>query len=745
MTIEYAHQYAGRGLAVFPVSRSKKPFKGSHGLRDATTDPAKVEALWAGRRGANVAVALDHMLVLDADGAKGLQTLQQLAADVGYLPRTLTIRTPRGGLHLWYRTAEQIGSRAERRARSGDDGFDWRGKGGYVLLPPSTTPAGAYTWLERHPVADAPPALIEWLKQNGGGIQKITASVSDSFAHLGPKPAFLNGAGSSLAERAQDAISQVPWTAHEEARLRAALAVLPADGYDDWYRNGMALHHLRWVRSDGTDAGFDIWVDWGATCPDKFSLAASEEKWLSFGRNTENRRIRTVASIYSQALEAGWNGNVAPLPKAEINNNVNGVHALPVALTQVKSDSIVFPDTNKVGNPTATCRNARAAIRGLGIECRHDLFHGKMLVGGHAIDQWAGEISDDALQMLRVAIERQYRFDPGLVNVHDAAVQECLQHGFDPIVGYLDALQWDGRTRLATWLADYLGADATPLNQEIGTLALAAAVRRARRPGYKFDPIIVLEGREGTSKSAAICTLAGEENFSDQTILGANDREIQELVQGVWLYEIADLSGISRADTERVKAFASRQIDRARPAYGRTRVDRARRCVFFATTNDATYLRSQTGNRRFWPVATTRIKLAALQRDRDQLWAEASEYERHNASVTLPERLWGAAAELQEARREYDPWDDRLANFVPGMKDDEEALRNGILRVSTRDLFDVVLQIPPDRQTDMQSKRLAHVMRRQGWDGPRVYRKGELTVRGYIRPVTGATGVTAKP
>src|SRR5262249_61576793 len=102
---------------------------------------------------------------------------------------------------------------------------------------------------------------------------------------------------------------------------------------------------------------------------------------------------------------------------------------------------------------------------------------------------------------------------------------------------------------------------------------------------------------EGTGKSSAISILAGEENFSDQTIIGLDDRAQQENMRGVWLYEIADLAGMSKADVDKTKAFASRVSDRARPAYGRHVVDQPRRCVFFATTNNAEYLKSQTANR----------------------------------------------------------------------------------------------------------------------------------------------------
>ena len=72
----------------------------------------------------------------------------------------------------------------------------------------------------------------------------------------------------------------------------------------------------------------------------------------------------------------------------------------------------------------------------------------------------------------------------------------------------------------------------------------------------------------------AIDTLAGIENHSDQTILGKHDREQQELLGGVWMYDIADLADMRKTDVEHLKAFASRTHDRAREAYGHFRSDR---------------------------------------------------------------------------------------------------------------------------------------------------------------------------
>jgi predicted P-loop ATPase len=187
-------------------------------------------------------------------------------------------------------------------------------------------------------------------------------------------------------------------------------------------------------------------------------------------------------------------------------------------------------------------------MEALKIICSYDEFHDRMSVAGHSVGEWAGELSDALGHVLRQAIIDNFGFDPGKNNVTDAITELCLERRFNPILDYLNGLTWDGIHRLGNWLVAYLGAEDTPLNRAIGQRTLIAAVRRARKPGCKFDYILTLEGPEGTMKSMAISVLAGSGNFSDQTILTQSDKEQQELVSGIWLFELADLAGMRRAD-----------------------------------------------------------------------------------------------------------------------------------------------------------------------------------------------------
>lgn len=734
--VDHALQYAGRGWRVFPL-QGKIPFKGTSGFKEAATDPAMIEFWWAKWPGANIGLATGNGLaVLDVDGAEGLAELKALTTLHGALPATLAARTGNGA-HLYFTHAgDDIRSSARGKLHV-------RGTGGYVVLPPSLHPETGqrYAWIDISlTVAPLPDWLKEWMLSGGSANKNETKQLQTI-----ERPAYLERLGSrGLAARALAAIREAEstWSGQEQKRIESALTAIPADNYESWYKIGMILQSLQWIRSDGSDCGLELWDAWSSTCDAKYpGRGGLEAKWQSFGRG--NRSGLGLGTLFALAQDHGWSGGEVHadviMPGANAHAGMNGHAAAPAVLPNglanglgAPSSQPIYFDVNDAGFPKPTAKNARAAIQALGIACSHDTFHDRMTVGGRVLNQFVGEISDNTVHVLRVMIEQTYRFDPKLENLHDAVVELALQNQFDPVADYLDGLQWDGTQRLDTWLVRYLGAMDTPLVREMGRKVLMAAVRRVYEPGTKFDQIIVLEGPEGKNKSTAVRILAGDENFSDQTILTLNDRQQQEQMEGVWLYEIADLTGISRADVEKVKAFASRQIDRARAAYARKRTDRARRCIFFATTNEQKYLASQTGNRRFWPIACGHVDVDGLRRDRDQLWAEACAVEAVGGSIGLAEAMWGAAREMQEARREVDPWDMALENLELHHCTIKDHPREW--RIVGADLLQNVLKIPMDRQYNVTAKRLAYAMERAGWEGSKPIRVGDKVWKGYTKP-----------
>ena len=98
---------------------------------------------------------------------------------------------------------------------------------------------------------------------------------------------------------------------------------------------------------------------------------------------------------------------------------------------------------------------------------------------------------------------------------------------------------------------------------------MIGAVARARVPGCKFDTILTMESKEGWNKSSAWRVLAGDENFSDVSILGANGREVQEQLADVWVHENSELAGYARPTPRRSRRSpVAKRIARGPPTAG---------------------------------------------------------------------------------------------------------------------------------------------------------------------------------
>jgi len=216
--------------------------------------------------------------------------------------------------------------------------------------------------------------------------------------------------------------------------------------------------------------------------------------------------------------------------------------------------------------------------------------------------------------------------------------------------------------RVDRWLTTYLGTAETAYSRAVGSRWLISAVARIFRPGSKADCCLILEGPQGTRKSTALRTLAGEYFTDELADLGSKDAAMQ--TRGAWIIELSELDSLSHSEVARIKAFMSRTTDRFRPPYGMRLVE-PRQCVFAGTVNHSTYLRDETGGRRFWPVACGRIDVEALASDRNHLWAEAkARFEAGSVWCLETAELIQLASDQQVDRYETDPWEEVIAPWV---------------------------------------------------------------------------------
>ena len=160
-----------------------------------------------------------------------------------------------------------------------------------------------------------------------------------------------------------------------------------------------------------------------------------------------------------------------------------------------------------------------------------------------------------------------------------------------------------------------------------------------------------------------------------------------------------------RAEATQLKAFVTRQVERYRPSYGRKEVIEPRQCVFIGTTNRDSYLRDESGGRRFWPLKCGDIDIDALARDRDQLLAEAMvRYRRSDRWWPDKDFERDHIAPQQAQRYEADSWEEDIGAYL--------ALQE---RVTVGQVAREALDIERPRIGTAEQRRIIAAMERLGW------------------------------
>lgn len=356
--------------------------------------------------------------------------------------------------------------------------------------------------------------------------------------------------------------------------------------------------------------------------------------------------------------------------------------------------------------------------------------------------QWPDHFSYDEMlcsPILARPLDGQHNFTPHPVTDVDVGLlQETLQHAglkrvakdtvhqavdihaqkcsFHPVRDYLDQLVWDRTERLADFLPQYFGAGKNEYHKTIGKMFLISMVARIFRPGCKVDHLLVIEGPQGAMKSTACQILAGEW-FSDNLPDVSVGKDVSQHLRGKWLIEVSEMHAMSRAETTQLKAFITRQEERYRPSYGRKEVIEPRQCVFIGTTNRDTYLRDETGGRRFWPVKAGVINPEALSRDRDQLFAEAVHlYHKHAKWWPDKDFERDHIVPEQAARYEPDVWEDNIREFL--------TLHN-LERVTIGQIAREALHIDTERIGTAEQRRIAAALEILRWKRGNRGDKGE--------------------
>jgi hypothetical protein len=177
---------------------------------------------------------------------------------------------------------------------------------------------------------------------------------------------------------------------------------------------------------------------------------------------------------------------------------------------------------------------------------------------------------------------------------------------------------WDGVKRLDTWLEKLFKLDTRKDFKDkkeyirfCSRYLIASLYAILFDESPKLDYTIILEGPQGQRKSDFCRILAlKDEFFSDKSPFSDNKSEadMERIIRGKWIVEIAEMSGFNKRDMNHLKAFLTTRYSRIRPMRENYYEDLPRQNIFIGTTNDRRYLRDTTGNRRFMPIDTFHLQ-----------------------------------------------------------------------------------------------------------------------------------------
>lgn len=135
-----ARSLAAAGVPVFPcLVEGKRPLT-RRGFLDASSDPEQVAAWWSRTPDANIGIptgAVSGVVVVDVDvdGPHDGRAAYQRATNAGLVDGAgLLVRTPTGGVHVYFPSTP---GREQRSWQAATAGVDFRGDGGYIIAPPS--------------------------------------------------------------------------------------------------------------------------------------------------------------------------------------------------------------------------------------------------------------------------------------------------------------------------------------------------------------------------------------------------------------------------------------------------------------------------------------------------------------------------------------------------------------------------------------------------------------------------------
>lgn len=296
----------------------------------------------------------------------------------------------------------------------------------------------------------------------------------------------------------------------------------------------------------------------------------------------------------------------------------------------------------------------------------------------------------------------------------------------DTAKDWLKSLEWDGVKRVEDFFHTYIGAKDDEYTQAVSRIFWVSMAARIMSPGAKVDTMVVVESqKQGIGKSTAMSIIGGD--WYSEVTESPTSKDFYINMSGKIIMDVGEMHVFTRSDRSLVKQILSNTTDRYRSPWAAAATDHPRRCIFVGSTNDTTYLSDPTGNRRFFPIKAGNIKTKQIEKDREQLFAEALDmFYRGVDWWTYPEDM---AERERESRRVGDPWESLILTYLSSGSATNE---NGGITES-QIIFECLGITAKDRVTTHVQARVRNCLVALGWEIGSRFVDGTYAGREWVR------------
>lgn len=323
----------------------------------------------------------------------------------------------------------------------------------------------------------------------------------------------------------------------------------------------------------------------------------------------------------------------------------------------------------------------------------------------------------------RLYIEQKYKIH-SREKLDDALRVLFAEREYHPIKQIIEAVKWDGKSRITELFIKWLKCEDTPYIREVTRLVFAGGIHRLYNAGCKFDDVAVLIGtHQGEGKSTFARWLAIQDEFFTEVTEIEGQKGI-EAIEGAWICEIAELLAVTKSkEVEAVKSYITKLVDRYRRPFDRRTTDHKRQCVFIGTTNKEQFLTDKTGNRRWYPVKVNSSGYdlhdhkEEIQADILQAWAEAKNlYDKGELKPFADRNLLAEIRERQEMAVEDDYRVGMIESYIKHRTE-----------VCVMELWKNALDNPFSKPTRRESNEITLILQSiGGWERDKVKRHEEF-------------------